>query len=128
MSYHLTLEEHPGYLHAAVTGTHTPENALRFLKEAREACTQRGYNAVLLELKLAGPSLDSTSIFRVIAQRSTDATGLKKIAYVDASSRDPEKMKFAETVAINRGVNVRLFQDLAQAKEWMALDPGPLPR
>jgi hypothetical protein len=29
-------------------------------------------------------------------------------------------MKFAETVAINRGVNVRLFQDLAKAKEWMA--------
>jgi hypothetical protein len=125
MSYHLTLEEHPGYLHATATGTHTPENALRFLKEVHEACTQRGYSAVLLEMNLAGPSLDSTSIFRVIAQRSMDAAGLKKIAYVDASSRDPEKMKFAETVAINRGVNVRLFQDLALAKEWMALDPGP---
>ncbi len=124
MSYHLIIEEHPAYLHATVTGTHTPENALRFLKEVREACTQRGCSAVLLEMNLAGPSLDSTSIFRVIAQRSTDAAGLKKIAYVDASSRDPEKMKFAETVAVNRGLNVRLFQDLARAKEWMSRN-GP---
>ena len=123
MSYHLSLAEHPGYLHATATGTHTPQNALRFLQEVREACTRLGHTAVLLEMNLAGPSLDSTSIFRVIAQRSTDAAGLKKIAYVDASSRDPVKMKFAETVAINRGVNVRLFQDLAQAKEWM--EPGP---
>ncbi len=120
MPYHLNLEELPTYLHATVTGTHTPENALRFLKEAREACAERGYTAVLLEINLSGPSLDSTSIFRVIAQRSTDAAGLRKIAYVDASSRDPEKKKFAETVAINRGLNVRLFQDLAEAKEWMA--------
>jgi hypothetical protein len=123
MSYHLTIKELPAYLHATVTGTHTPENALRFLKEVREACVQRGYTAVLLEMNLAGPSLDSTSIFRVIAQRSTEAVGLGKIAYVDASSRDPEKMKFAETVAINRGVNVRLFQDLAKAKEWMGQSP-----
>src|SRR5258707_15668126 len=116
MSYHLMLEEHPGYLHATATGTHTPENALRFLKEVHEACTQRGYSAVLLEMNLAGPSLDSTSIFRVIAQRSTDAAGLNKIAYVDASSRDPEKMKFAQTPPANPGLNVRLFPEPTQAQ------------
>ena len=124
MPYHLTIEEQPAYLHAMVTGTHTPENALRFLKEVREACTQRGYTAVLLEMNLAGPSLDSTSIFRIISQRSADAVGLGKIAYVDATSRDPERMKFAETVAVNRGVNVRLFHDLAKAKAWMAAGPS----
>jgi hypothetical protein len=118
--YHLTIEEHPTYLHATVAGTHSPENALRFLKEAHEACVKSGKTAVLLEMNLVGPSLDATSIFRVISERSGEAVKLRKIAYVDASSRDPEKMRFAETVAVNRGVNVRLFQDLAEAKEWMA--------
>jgi hypothetical protein len=120
MPYHLTLQELPTYLHATVTGTHTPANALRFLKEVYDACLKSGQTAVLLEMNLSGPSLDATSIFRVISERSGDALKLRKIAYVDASSRDPEKMRFAETVAVNRGVNVRLFQDLAKAKEWMS--------
>jgi stage II sporulation SpoAA-like protein len=120
MPYHLTIQEHPAYLHATVTGTHSPENAMRFLKEVHEACMTAGKTAALLEMNLAGPSLDATSIFRVISERSGEASKLKKIAYVDASSRDPEKMRFAETVAVNRGVNVRLFQDLAKAKEWMS--------
>jgi hypothetical protein len=27
---------------------------------------------------------------------------------------------FAETVAVNRGVNVRLFQDVAAAAQWLS--------
>jgi hypothetical protein len=124
MSYHLTIEERPSYLHARVIGARNPENALRFLKEVYEACVNRGYSAVLLEMNLSGPSLDSASIFRVISQQSPDATRLQKIAYVDASTSDPERPRFAETVAINRGVNVRMFQDLDAAIQWMSDTPG----
>lgn len=38
--------------------------------------------------------------------------------------RFPEKMKFAETVAMNRGVNVRLFHDLETADAWLSA-PSP---
>jgi len=120
MPYRLTVEEQPGYLHATASGTHSPQNALRFLEEAYAACVTRGRSALLLEMNLAGPSLDATRIFGVILERSKDATKLRKIAYVDPTPRDPERMKFAETVAINRGVNVGLFQDLASAKAWMS--------
>lgn len=120
MAYHLTIEELPSYLHATLSGTHSAENALRFLEDAYEACVKRGHSAVLLEMNLSGPSLDLASIFGVIMQRSTDAVKLRKIAYVDASERDPDRMKFAETVAINRGVNVRLFRDLDSAKQWIS--------
>jgi hypothetical protein len=119
MPYHLTLEEHPGYLRATVTGSNNPRNALRFLKESYEACVERGQTALLLEMNLSGPAFDFGSIFSVVAERSADGKKLRKIAYVDTSPRDPKTMKFAETVAINRGVNVRLFQDLAAAQRWM---------
>ena len=119
MSYQLKIDEQPTYLHAEASGQHSPENALRFLTEAWDACVARGQFALLLEMNLVGPSLDPTSIFGVIVQRSAEATRLKKIAYVDRSPRDPARMKFAETVALNRGVNVRLFQDLDEAKCWM---------
>jgi hypothetical protein len=43
---------------------------------------------------------------------------LEKIAYVDGS-RDLSQAYFAETVAMNRGVNVRLFPDVAAAASWL---------
>ena len=120
--YRLVLHEEQGYLHAEVSGDHTPDNAKRFLEESYRACVGRGYSALLLEMNLSGPSLESGTIFGVLQSRSPQGSTLRKIAYVDASQRDPEKMRFAETVAKNRGVNVRLFRALDDAKQWMAED------
>ncbi len=119
------ITEHPGYLQATVTGAHNAANALRFLTEAFDAISKSGDSSLLLEFNLAGPSLDSSSIFDVVAQRTAMAAKLRRIAYVDHSGhgRDPSKMKFAETVALNRGVNVRLFHDLADAQRWLSEQP-----
>jgi hypothetical protein len=120
--YRLVITEQPDYLHAAVTGTHNPENALRFLTESFEACFRLGRSSLLLEFNLSGKSLDSTSIFDVVSKRTAQAVKLRKIAYYDNSERDLAKVKFAETVARNRGVNVRLFRDLEAAKSWLTED------
>ena len=122
--YRLVLAEHPGYLQATVTGTHNPENALRFLTESFAACIKTGHTSLLLEFNLAGRSLDSTSIFDVVSKRTGVAAKLRRIAYYDNSERDLDKIKFAETVARNRGVNVRLFQDLGAAKAWLSEGMG----
>jgi len=119
MSYHLTLEQHPSYLHAIVTGTRTARNVARFLQEVHQACRSRGLAAALVEIRLSGPSLDPGSIYRVVTERSDDARDLRRIAYVVTTETDPEKPKFAETVAVNRGVNVRLFRDVEEAKRWI---------
>jgi len=119
--YHLVVENHPAFLQATVTGDHNPNNALRFLTEAFVACSTSGHNSLLLEFSLSRPSLDSSSIFDVVAQRAAIAAKLRKIAYVDHAGhgRHPEKMRFAETVALNRGVNVRLFHELEPAQRWL---------
>jgi len=120
MSYRLTIAEQATYLHATGDGTRTPENAERFLEEAYLACVERGYSDVLLEMNLSGPSLDPSSIFGVIMQRASDAKKLRRIAYVDSMATDPGKAKFAETVAVNRGVGVRLFRNLDDARQWLS--------
>jgi hypothetical protein len=119
MPYQLTIVEHPTYLHATATGSHSAQNVLRFLAEAYEECVKRGHASVLLEVNFTGPSLDVTSIYRVISQRVADATKLAKVAYVDTSGRDAGRKEFAESVALNRGVNVRLFTGLEAAREWL---------
>jgi putative acetyltransferase len=120
MPYQLTIAEQPSYLHATASGTRTAESAVRFLEEAYKACVERGYSDVLLEMNLSGPSLDLGSIFGVIMQRVSDARKLRRIAYVDTMAMDPGRARFAETVAINRGVGVRLFGNLDDARQWLS--------
>jgi hypothetical protein len=115
----LTIEERPTYLHARVVGERTPANALRFLEEAFQACVRGGHVKALLEMRFSGPSLNTTEIFRVISQRSLDGATLRRIAYVEATASDLTQARFAETVAINRTVRVRLFTDVAEAAHWL---------
>lgn len=119
VSYHLTIEKRPTHVHAKVVGERTPENALRFLKEAHAACDAHGHATLLLEMNFAGPSLGIENVYRVISQRSPDGMKLRKIAYVEGLASETNA-RFAETVAFNRGVNVRLFPDVPTAEKWLA--------
>jgi hypothetical protein len=118
--YRLTLEEHPGYLHATAEGKRTPENVRRFLEDAYRACVEKDRSSLLLEMRLSGPTLETTAIFNVISQRATDGAKLRRIAYIDPLTSSMAQARFAETVAVNRGVNVRLFADVETAARWLA--------
>jgi hypothetical protein len=122
MSYQLSVDKRPAYLHAKVVGKRTPENALRYLQEVYSVCVNNNYTAVLLDMNFRGPSLSTTEIFDVVLQRVPDALRLRKIAYVEGVPDDPAMPAFAETVAVNRGVNVRRFQNVADAANWLSYD------
>ncbi len=121
--YQVTLEEKPTYLHAKVVGPRTPENAIRYLEEVYAACLRTGLSQVLLEMAFSGPSLGPSGILRVVSERSADGSKLRKVAYVEASMDGLQRAKFAETVAINRAVNLRLFETVDEAVRW--LEDGP---
>lgn len=123
IAYQLTLDERPGYLHAKAVGERTPENAMRCLDEVYAACVRTGLANVLLEMAFTGPSLGAPGIIRVIEHASANGARLGRVAYVEASLDGLQRAKFAETVAVNRAVNVRLFDDTAQAAAWLASPP-----
>lgn len=123
MAYELTIHERPGYLHARATGDRTPQNVLHFLEQAYAACVKGSHSALLVEMDFTGPTLGSPKIFQLVCERSDDARHLRRIAYVDDQPGDPAGPWFAETVARNRGVNVRLFSDLASAEAWLQEKP-----
>jgi hypothetical protein len=120
VSYQLTIEERPTYLYARADGDMTAANALRFLEEAYAACVKSGRSAVLLDMQLHGPNLNTTSVYEVISKRAADGTKLLQIAYVPHMTDDVSMAHFAETVAVNRGVNVRLFQSVVAAERWLS--------
>ena len=43
---------------------------------------------------------------------------LQTLAYVDVNA-EGHLMEFAETVAVNRGVPVRVFSSVAEAEHWL---------
>jgi hypothetical protein len=119
MAYKLTISPKHTYLHATVTGRNTRENVTRYLEAIVGECKARGCFRVLVEERLAGPRLGTTDVFMIAVEGSTKARGtIKEIAYVDVNA-DGDLMKFAETVAVNRGVRVAVFSTVEDAERWL---------
>ena len=106
----------------SITRTATLENLPALLATADQACVQAGASSLLLEMGFTGASLGTSSIYSVVSERAGDGRNLKRVAYVETSPSDPVKPWLAETVARNRGVNVRLFEDVASAVAWLEED------
>ena len=96
------------------------ENVLGYLKDLlRESEERRCYN-VLIEERLEGRRLETWDVYQIASDSSTFARGLfRTIAYVDVNASG-ELMKFAETVANNRGVPMNLFRTVSEAEAWLA--------
>jgi hypothetical protein len=120
MPYELTTIAHDNYLHVKVRGQNTNATVSAYLLDIARLCRKHKYSAVLIEEYLSGPSLSMADIFNIIRTRSSDAWFLSHIAYIDTNTEhDFSQMKFAETVALNEGVQVKMFQDLKAAHQWL---------
>jgi hypothetical protein len=120
MSYAITFTQKDGYLHAVVTGTNSKENVIGYLADVQRECVRRDCMRVLIEERLEGPRLKQLDVFDIASQGRSRVTGpLPIIAYVDTNAAGT-LMGFAEDVAVNRGIDVRIFASVADAEKWLA--------
>jgi hypothetical protein len=119
MTYELTIDQKPAYLHAIVRGPNSVENVAGYVEEIRRECTARGCFRVLIEERLEGPRLGTPDVFQIASAGSGSARGVfQAIAYVDVNA-ESRLMQFAETVAVNRGLPVAVFSTVADAEKWL---------
>jgi hypothetical protein len=86
VSYALSIEPKPGYLHIVVTGDNTRENVIRYMDEVVRECTLRQCFRVLVEERLDGPRLGTLDVFEMVATGSSRfLRTLKAMAYVDVN-------------------------------------------
>jgi hypothetical protein len=119
MTYQLTIEQKPTFLHATVTGQNSRATVTQYLHDVLEACRARNCFRVLIEERLEGPRLGTVDVFKIAADEGRKTLGIvKAIAFVDVNAQG-DLMQFAETVAANRGVPVRVFRTVPEAEQWL---------
>jgi hypothetical protein len=120
-AYALRVENKGGHLHIIVTGDNTPENVARYLSEVRDKCVEHHCPNVLIEENLRGPSLRLSTIYNIVTEAGNQVWPMvRRIAYIDANpEHHTETLQFAETVAVNRAVNIRFFSSVVDAEKWL---------
>jgi hypothetical protein len=124
-AYRFAVDRRPEYLHISVRGENTVVNVRRVLRDVLTACASHDCARVLLEEHLTGPSLGTVDVFEIVVEGSDAASSaLEQMAYVDTNpEHDGSQLEFMETVAVNRGVRVRVFATVAEAQAWLAAPP-----
>ena len=103
-----------------VTGNHKrPEDSLVLQKLARDIGDTRGFRRFLFDMAQANIISEDTDTYEVgTVPADSDRSQLQqKIALV--YSDDISEHKFLETIAVNRGYQLRIFNKMNEAIEWL---------
>ena len=119
MAYQLKIEQKPGYLHFTVTGRNSPDAVASYMQEVIQQVAARRCPRVLIEEKLEGPRLGTMDVFVMVTAGAKRYHGmLEALAFVDVNA-EGGVMRFAEDVAVNRGIPVRVFGNVEGAEKWL---------
>lgn len=115
--YRLTFEVRPTYLYAYVEGDHDSYEISRsFWQEIADESRRLKIRKVLIDENI----LENASMADVfqLASELPDM-GFGKVAFVDRYLDQQEINAFGELVALNRGLNGKIFNDVAEAETWL---------
>jgi hypothetical protein len=121
MDYRITIDQLPGHLFVNVWGPNTTESIARYSNDVREACIRLRQTRVLIVVNLVGESLSMLDVYRSVSAGSELARDMgMRVAYVDENpERTAGNMILAEDVAATRGIDVRTFRSVADARTWL---------
>ena len=117
--YELTFEERDDYLYALVEGeVDNYEISHLYWQEVIDECKRLGRQKLLVEEAITGNNTTSDT-FQVAAELRSMGLVNIRLAFVDRFTEHDEVNKFGEIVAINRGVEGRVFNRISEAEEWL---------
>ena len=121
MSYSFALEVKENHLHIIVRGKNDAATIRRYVQETLQAAIAHSSPNVLIEENLEGPALSMVDVFHIVTEAVPSAgRDIHRIAFVDVNpAHGTSNMKFAETVAQNRGVMMNAFSTVADAEKWL---------
>lgn len=125
--YSLKMENQAGYLEAHITGKRTRETVSVLTGEIARTCFESQCSRILVDARGFEGFLGVFDSYHIVTQDfpKLRGRGIQKVAFID---REVPGMRgwFFETVAVNRGFNLRVFADRKPALEWLLGKPQTL--
>lgn len=116
MTYKVAINQKPGYLHYIVTGKNSMENVAAYLQEIARECEAHNCFRVMIEEHLVGRRLETWDVYQLVSEGSARNLGkFHAVAYFDVNA-EGGLMKFAETIASNRGLPMTVFATVPGAE------------
>lgn len=116
--FQIRFEAWPDHLRAFVSGPRDSMEVSRgYWSRIAAECVRSGIFRVLVEEDFPN-SMSEVELYELVTQ-AEDTLRQLRIAFVDRRAEQSESNRFAETVARNRGLAVRVFEDLENATLWL---------
>jgi len=128
MSYELTYKHESDYLHVQATGISNVENQIAMAHDYFAECDKHGYGKLLLDVRgmTEGSDIGTVGSYNLIKRdiRALAISSPLKVSVVDLEELN-EGSRFVENVAVNQGLNLRIFTDVDKAIEWLDVSKSP---
>jgi hypothetical protein len=130
MNMRLRTSTEPGTLHAKMSGPFSLDEAKRIFLEILEAIVQHKMDKVLIDGRAieGEPTTMQRFIYGEFAAAATktlrERLALPKPPRFACVLQEPvlDPMRFGETVAVNRGMHVKVFDNLEDAFCWLEVE------
>lgn len=120
--YSIEFHQRPKYLYAQVSGRHDNiENARECWLDLLDACRKFEYDKLLVEENIEG-NISMEEMYKLASEFPTMGFQNILVAFVDLHPSHQKLNRFGETVATNRGGRIRVFDTVAEAKEWLLIN------
>jgi hypothetical protein len=117
--YELTLEYRPKYLYAFVRGEKDSyEISRQYWQEIADECNKSGIRKVLIEEDIK-ENISMSDMYRFASEIPELGFHGVRVAFVDRQESQHQLNQFGETVATNRGLVSRVFNNFAEAEKWL---------
>jgi len=120
MEYEISIEIKADYLHATVKGVRTYSSVSALTRDVFNAAIKANISQVLIDVRELDGRLGLFDSLYIVRNEFPKYRwkGIGKAVIVDRATPGMRRW-FFETAAYNRGYNLRMFQDIKDALEWL---------
>lgn len=121
MAYHLSIGKKGHVLWVKATGTRSLQTVLAMSQDIWTACVESGLRKVLVDVLALKGRLSTIDSYDIPAKHFTkirDTNIITRCAILDLKEFE-HSYRFFENVAVNRGLNLRIFSDIDEAIAWL---------
>lgn len=105
-----------------LVGDLSKQDLMQSHREASERQKENGIRGILVDGRLARSRVSTAERFNLVCSLQEMYSLVTKHAVVyTPGHHDPEEATFAENVATNRGVRLKMFTDIGDARVWLEI-------